>query len=416
MIQIAPSRNYLLVSEKINSTSSLRFKNFLIGALLYEVFNIFNALYSNIYMRIPEFFGLIVMIYSLSRIIKFRIENSYLKVLMFVYLACSITTILRLKNLSVDELRLMVFQPIHLLSYFVPLVIFIPHNVILSKVQIKYFVIICIILVINYLVIGLFLFPESNTADLAISPFITGAAMLYLLRKYINKEMKYLAVFTLLLSLYLGIENGRRNIILTSSSFIFLGWIMTLLVQKYSTWKKIINIIVVTLVMYFVYLNFDVNSFETLANRIDTDSRSEIFLSFYNDLSGADWIFGRGIDGTYYNPTNYWDFSNENSREVHQRDNIENGYLFMVLKGGLISLIIFLFIAIPAIYLGLFRSNNLVSKTFAIFLLVYLLDMFVFGQPTMSLKYMYVWISISICYSRKIRNLEENFIIKHLLK
>ena len=92
-----------------------------------------------------------------------------------------------------------------------------------------------------------------------------------------------------------------------------------------------------------------------------TQERVELY--FYDDMKTKDWIIGRGINGEYF-------LSNvEENQITNYRRNIETGYLQTILKGGLISLGLFIFIAIPALIKGLFYSKNILSKAAAIWIL-----------------------------------------------
>ena len=69
-----------------------------------------------------------------------------------------------------------------------------------------------------------------------------------------------------------------------------------------------------------------------------------------------DWIVGRGINGDTYCPNVQGDAI------TNYRNVIETGYLQTILKGGVISLGLFLLIAIPAIIHGLFYSKICFQK------------------------------------------------------
>ena len=128
------------------------------------------------------------------------------------------------------------------------------------------------------------------------------------------------------------------------------------------------------------------------------DTRGGVEEYFYSDMKTQDWIIGRGIDGKYYCP--------DVRQEVitNYRGVIETGYLQTILKGGLISLGLFLLIAIPAIFKGLFHSKNLLSRGAAIWILYVLICSYPAVINTFTLRYLLVWIAIGICYSPKIRN------------
>jgi len=78
-------------------------------------------------------------------------------------------------------------------------------------------------------------------------------------------------------------------------------------------------------------------------------------------------------------------------------------------------LVLFLLIAIPAAYLGIVSSKNILSKASGTVVLLWLIDMFPWGMPAINIRYILVWTCIGICYSKAIRNLTETEIKGSLL-
>ena len=118
-------------------------------------------------------------------------------------------------------------------------------------------------------------------------------------------------------------------------------------------------------------------------------------------MKTKDWIIGRGSDGEYFCP------DIEENQLTDYRNTIETGYLQTILKGGLISLILFLLIAIPAIIKGIFFSKNTLSKAAGIWILMNIINSYPTVVNGFDLPYLLVWISIGICYSQQIRNMPE---------
>jgi hypothetical protein len=134
-------------------------------------------------------------------------------------------------------------------------------------------------------------------------------------------------------------------------------------------------------------------------------SRGNAFKAFFYDFrSTSDWIFGRGLDGTVLRSLVI---------DVDRTyDLIENGYLSILLKGGLLYSIPFVLILLRASYLGFYRSNNDMVKALASMILIYLIIMFSFNVPNFTTKYVFLWISVSICFTPGIRNLSNEEISK----
>jgi len=117
-----------------------------------------------------------------------------------------------------------------------------------------------------------------------------------------------------------------------------------------------------------------------------------------------DWVIGRGMRGEYYSPT---------MEDGNFRGTIETDYLNMILKGGLINLVLLLMILVPAIFNGIFRSKNTLSKAAGLWIFIWLLNTYPSTVQVFSLYYMLVWICAGICYSTTIRNIPEKFLITY---
>ena len=148
--------------------------------------------------------------------------------------------------------------------------------------------------------------------------------------------------------------------------------------------------------------------FGNFLGRVDEDTRSVVELYFYDDMKTKDWEIGRGVKGEYFCP------DIEENQLTNYRSVIETGFEQTILKGGLISLGLFLFIAIPAIIKGLFYSKNIFSKAAALWILMSQINSYPATTNAFTLQYLMVWISIGICYSSEIRNMTDEFIKNNL--
>lgn len=398
----------------------LNFNLFFLGVIIFDSFNLFNTVYGDIYMRIPQIFGLIIVIFSSIKLIYFRIDNKYLKSVFKIFIVWNLLIILRFDKMSVDEIRLVLFQPIHFFSYLIPLVILLPINRVFLIFIFRYSLFLSLLFVPIYFFFSVYLLPQNNITDLMVTTYISGASLLFLTWYYHKIWIRRVAVLALFVALMAGLIAGRRSIILNTFLVFSLGYGLILFYyQKINILKKSGTIIFILIFIILILDSVDLyrlDIFDTLRDRVNTDSRSDVFLAFFKDFKGFDWVFGRGIDGTYFNPIKYWNYSNDESRDVTFRENIENGYLFLILKGGAISLVLFMLIALPAIYLAIFKSKNIISKGAGFFVLIYLVDMFTFGQPALSMKYTFVWLCISICYSNEIRLIPESLMRNYIIR
>jgi predicted membrane protein len=140
------------------------------------------------------------------------------------------------------------------------------------------------------------------------------------------------------------------------------------------------------------------------------ESRSRVFTDFFEDFnSSSDWLFGRGLEGTVRRTIMEEGISNT----------IENGFLFLILKGGLIYTALFVVILLRASYLGVFKSKNDIVKALASLIFIHVVMMLYFNLPDYSTRYVLIWIFASVCFTPEMRNLsneEVHYAINSKLK
>lgn len=132
--------------------------------------------------------------------------------------------------------------------------------------------------------------------------------------------------------------------------------------------------------------------FDFFVDRWGEDTRTGPEDCFFEDFSIHDWIFGRGLGGTYYCP------NIDLNDTTGYRKIIETDYLNIILKGGWIYLGLLLVAALPALFRGIFFSKNLLGRAFGLWILIWLLSLYPLNVTTFSLNYILVWISIGNCY------------------
>jgi hypothetical protein len=289
--------------------------------------------------------------------------------------------------------------------YLIPLVMYSVPNLSFIKNLSKFSLRISVLyLLVTIPLFKYFTYDISNGGEGYGSLFAVGSSLLLLTLHYHSTKVKWIAWLTILLALLVNSILARRNQVVYFSSII----IFTILINLFATSRLarrrriffLLGILVVFLSIWF-YIAENRGKFDKLVEKTLTgmESRQSQIEDFRDDVghNNADLIFGRGIFGTFKirDPLNKFN---------GQRPGIENGYLQHILKGGIVYLALIIFIAIPAIYKGFFKSKNILSKAFAALVLTYLIDMIGFGIPTMTLKFIFVWVGIAVCYSKEMRN------------
>jgi len=394
---------FLIYTLSFVQLSGLQFPN-------YKLYNLFQSL------------GLSVFIYSFIRISSFHFDSYYLKNLFILH--CIWVTIIIFRGVSSDYtlLKKLLFDPYRgLFLYLAPMMLLFPLKILNLR---KIFVIIPILgfCFIGY--IGLFrarLFNVGAEDARTLLEYLAKtlsipAGFILLTSSYHSIKKNLLSVAALLLTLYFAIVQARRGLIFTIVMIIVFSVALIL----YNNKKNISSVLLTVMFLILgciTIANFVVQDnklFKFIKERKNEDSRGELEIYYYADMDGMEWVTGRGINGLIAAPLNI-DPENTDVTPGY-RDGIESDYLNIILKGGIISLAILLLMTFPAIFKGLFNSRNTLSKASALWIILWILDLYPTTVTTFTLNYLLVWVSVSICYSKEIRNMNEDDIKEYLTK
>lgn len=230
-------------------------------------------------------------------------------------------------------------------------------------------------------------------------PFIS-AFLLGFLRLF-PKKKQIITILIFTIYLFLMILNARRNVILSLSLYCVAAIFINIVFSA----KKYINFIIVIsslICLTTIALNVNFNKlsqglFSNLVERGFENTRSEVELLFMYDLTNSptsDLIFGRGMDGTYYQEVE----DEETSEVEYDRPVIETGYLHMILKGGIIYVLLIVFIMFVAIFLGI-RSKKKYLTFGAIVILLYVIDNYTANPICIfSIRATLFWMCISLIF------------------
>ena len=241
---------------------------------------------------------------------------------------------------------------------------------------------------------------------------------------YHSKKRVVLSFIVMFLSLFIITIMARRNIMFTCTTFLFCSLlIIPLLNKNISILKKgifIFSFITVAFLGFNFFLSNETGMFNKFTKRASEDTRETVMLCYFLDMTDKDLIIGRGLNGTYFCPgvERAWSSTAEDKahRDLDDRVYIESGFLQLILNGGVIYLFLYMIVLIPAIIIGLFFSRNLFVKGCAILILLFILDMIPFGLPTFSFRHFIVWFCVAICFSQKMRLMQEEEITAFLNK
>ena len=354
-----------------------------------------------------QLLGLIIFIIPAIRLIRFRIENKYLKIIYIIYCGWLFLIVTRGFVFQKDFLLDMFFDGARgLFLYLVPLILLFPKNLIYLKKVINVILILSAFYILCDIVFIKSLLSDSeNGRTLEYFSKFLGfpCGFILLTGVYHTGKRRLWALFVIILTFILAIIRARRGLMFMSANILLFSYIIYIYATRGHFIKRYFPLIIIVFLFLIGANVFDENkagALSLITERFNEDTRTEVEEYFYLDMNKKDWIIGRGIEGIYYCPTGV---TGDGYREV-----IETDYLQIILKGGLISLGLLLLIVIPAIFKGLFYSKNILSKAAAIWILLWLLALYPQTVTTFSLNYLLVWISIGICYSKRIRNIPED--------
>lgn len=384
------------VIQLIISISSLT-----IWTLLYAQYNAFSGgLFTKLCLM-----SLILFIYS-SYILftDFSFESIYFQFLIYLFLFYESTLFIRSLPITVDDLKNIVTTNYIFWPMIVPVFVFFNKQLTTTVIFVKWIYLVCIFYLILCIAFPLLLLSQSKE-EIITYGLAYPSGFIFLLSNYLNNKKTNITFLVLFISLLSTIYWGRRNQIITLSGFILSGYILNKLYKsKAKLFKLFPYIVIIGTIILLSFNNFTDTLTKTLMERLDEDTRSNLFEDYFIEMNDF-MLFGKGMNGTYYYPIKEQErddgvlFS-----EVEYRSSIENGYLQLLLNGGIVYIVLYLMVMIPAAFNGIFRSSNQFTKACGIMILLWLVDMFIFGLPTLSLHYIIIWICIGFCYKKSIRD------------
>jgi hypothetical protein len=411
------SVDYLLINQRQQYAS----KTFWFGLIVYTIGS---TLYRGDtltyrYSESIQVLGLFFLLPSALYLIHFRFESKYLRFLFIIYLLWLMLVAVRGFKFSSEFVTMMLFNDyLGALPYFAPLLVLFPKNIFFYK---RIFSTIVVLGVFS-LLFDLLYFRSLISRDVEnefnvqlveelVRHYALPMTFLLLVYSYQATTTKLLALFITFLSVFFAIIRARRGMLFTLLTPLMFTAIIYFLQSKKKIGLYMISIIVAAF-LGMIALQFFSESriFNSIKSRANEDTRSGVENCFYDDMKTTDWIIGRGIAGQYYCPIL------GNKVESDYRPLIETDYLNIILKGGLISLVLFLLITIPAAVNGIFYSKNNLSKAAGFWILMWILNLYPTTVVSFTINYLLLWVCVGICYSPTIRNVPEEMTKIYLSK
>lgn len=247
---------------------------------------------------------------------------------------------------------------------------------------------------------------ENGYADLVaktsfVTGFFTQTAIIFLLLIYLPKKNRYLIIACGIVALMAVIAAGRRSSTASILLVLLAGFYLFSTAKSKSSKlpRTILLLSIVIVAGYYVATHMD-TTFSIMSSRLDIDNRSDLAEDMIADFNNTplDWIWGRGNHGYY--KCSWIDVNNtEVAGRQGMRTSMETGYMYFILVGGIVNLLLYITCLLKAARYGWNHSNNYFVKAFAVYLVIKVVELVPFGLPAFDLSYLMVWIGIAICYT-----------------
>ncbi len=410
MDRTSVSNNLLTISERKYRLLSI----FWIAFIIFTTISVL-VTFDFINQKIADYSRLLLSIALLvtgGLLIKFSIKNPYLRFVFLLYFGWQIY-ILERGGFSSDlkyTIATMIDNSQGYLPYLAPLIVLFPVNLNFYKklfeiIFVAGIIFLCLdVLFIKYLLDRSF---ETQNVIESFASLSIPSGFIVLTYKYHSFKKNIILIGVMVISLLFSIYKARRGLSIITSAILISAYFMYLIETK----RKIAVLYFSVLFLIFGALKFsDIYRLRQnkllgfMVDRGEMDTRTGVELYFYNDMNPTDWVIGKGFDGKYFCP------NVDRDQVTNYRSYIETGYLNIILKGGLISLILYLGILFPAAILGLFFSKNMLSKAAGIWILISIINLYPASITNFDPNYLLIWISVGIGYSTQVRNLTDRYL------
>lgn len=303
------------------------------------------------------------------------------------------------------------FQIYYILPYLIPLVVFIP----IEKYDFSWIIKNTEWLSLILLVIYILFFPKiifsaqmeaRGIGDESTHHFGTGFVLVFalmsfivLFKKYTPTRIWWLYSIVLIMTLLIYAIAGRRGSSVTLSMLLFFNFYFFIKSRKKN--RGIGYLILIGLVIGCIYLYFSSSLFDFIQQRGLEDTRSGVDESLLSQMSESELIYGKGLNGRYYYPLGMNDYL------LGWRYGTETGFFNIVLKGGYLMALIYVYLLLIPALKGLFKSKNMFCKAGGFYILLSLWELYPFGWLSFSLKFLVIWMLIVCCQSKRIRRLND---------
>jgi len=346
----------------------------------------------------------------------FRFESSYFKFIITVFFCYEAVIVARGWSFAYEDIKTYIQDGSILWPFIVPVFIFFNKKLITFGYFFKWIYISGIF----FLVVGIAL-PTLLIYRITAETFVYFAlpcGFLLLNATYLSNKKVNLSLFALSLSILSLTYLARRSGLITLLGFVAAGYLIN---RSSASSPKLFRLLpFIVIIAAFVLFNQNFENikdmlFNKLVYRISEDTRSNLFDMFFKQMK-EHMIFGKGMNATYYFPFLGFEVDGVFYGKVEWRHIIENGWLQLLLTGGIVHIVLYVLVLLPGAILGFFKSANMFVKACSVVILLRMLDMFFYGMPSLNLPYILVWICVGVCYKTSLRKMTNDEIMVEIKK
>lgn len=351
--------------------------------------------------------------YSFKLCTDFHFESQYFKYIFYIFFTYQFIIFFR-GIFNINDFLSIVRQGPILWTLFIPFFVFFDKSLYqIRKLFNVLYAFAVLFLILNIVSPSLLL--NRQTAQSFIPIFAIGCGFLLLNAKYLSNRKVTISFFVLLISALSYTYLARRSAAFTLYGFLFVGSIFNILNKSRKFVFKLLPVLIIGGAFIFLIPNSLSSSLlKKMDERLFEDTRTALFDEFYAQMNDY-MIFGKGMNGTYYYPM---EESVQDDGTVYSavtyRNIIENGYLQLYLSGGILHIILFILVLLPASIMGILNSSNAFTRACGTMILLWLIDMFLYGLPTFSIHYILIWICAGFCFKTSLRQKSDSEIIDGL--
>lgn len=304
-------------------------------------------------------------------------------------------------------IRFHLLDQTYILPYLMPLVLFVPYRYYRFDKIVKLTKWISLITVFSFIVFlpqiiqssqnaMMGLYTNDNLVDGTDIVFYGKFCFIALCWKYVPTNIWRYNLLGLIVCFICLMIAARRGSSLTY--LIILLYLAYEYSKHHGSMTKIIILMIGGGLMLFV-LKSDV--FFYIFERGMEDTRSYVQGEMLSQMSRADMIFGKGLNGRYYCPLGVDNYLNG------WRYGIETGFYNIVLKGGYLMAFMYIGLLLKPALCGIFKSQNQLCKVGGFYILLSLWELYPFGWLTFDIKFLIIWMMVVLCMNPSIRRMTD---------